>query len=116
MGMPVEDAAQEVVENDSMLNIHKGRVAAWKALMKYITEGVPGVDGLYVPDISMDDQRLDDVSLQSFNSMRNAWTAMYTHWKYPDLYVNVQCDRGSIYTRITKSMTRSSDHSQATLF
>lgn len=116
MGMPIEDQALEVVQNDSMLNIHKGRIAAWKALAKFISEDVPELDDIYIPDISPEDQRLDDVNLQSFNSVRNAWTAMYTHWKHPDIYVNVQSTNGSIYTLIMKSVTRSSDHSQATLF
>jgi hypothetical protein len=116
MGQPIEDQAMEVIQNDAMLNIHKGRIAAWKALAKFIAEGVPDLKDLYVPDISEHDQRLDDVSLQSFNSVRNAWTAMYTHWKYPDLYVNVQSANGSIYTQVMRSVTRSSDHSQATLF
>jgi hypothetical protein len=116
MGMPIEEQAMEVVQNDSMLNIHKGRIAAWKALAEYIASGIPDIQDIYVPDISTDDQRLDDVNLQSFNSVRNAWTAMYTHWKYPDLYVTVQGSNGAIYTYVTKMVRRSSDLSQATLF
>lgn len=116
MGMPIEDEALEVVQNDSMLNIHKGRIAAWKALAVFIAHKTPELDGVYVPDISPNDQRLEDISLQSFNSVRNAWTAMYTHWKYPELFVNVQCHNGAVYTNITKQVHRDVDNSQAPLF
>lgn len=116
MLLPIESEAMEVIQNDSMLNIHKGRIAAWKALAAYLADQIAEYEGMYVPDISPDDQRLDDVNLQSFNSVRNAWTAMYTHWKHPDLYVNVQCINGCVYTSITKQVQRGSDLSQATLF
>ena len=116
MGTPIEEATLEVVQNDSMLNIHTGRIAAWKALASYLANQIPEIDGIYVPDISPTDQRLDDVSLQSFNSMRNAWSAMYTHWKYPDLFVTVQSHNGSIYTSITQQVDRFADHSQFSLF
>lgn len=116
MGMPIEDQAREVVANDSSLNIHKGRIAAYKAIMEYLASNSSLSDGMYVPDISPDDQRLDDVSMTSYNSIKNSWIAMYEYWKYPDLFVVVQCADGSIYTQVNKHLWRASDHSQATLF
>lgn len=116
MGMPVEDEAREAVANNSELNIHQGKIAAYKALAKYVMEGIPDSDRMLVPDLPSNDQRLDDISLQSFNSIRNSWIAMYAHWKYPDLFVTVQCQNGAIYTQVSKHVQRASDLSQATLW
>lgn len=117
MVLPIEDETKEVVENDSMLHIHNGRIAAWRALSTYKAEGLGIMNDVYVPDISPTDRRLDDMSLQSFNVVRNTWSARFSHWKHPDLAVIVEgTPAGSIYTYVTKLMTRYSDHSQATLF
>lgn len=98
------------------LNIQRGRIAAFKALMRYISTGVQREDDMYVPEIATNDQRLDDVALQSYNSIRNSWIAMYGHWKYPDLFVVVQCDRGVVYTQVNKHVHREADLTQATLW
>lgn len=116
MGMSTNEATREVVENTGDLNIHRGKVAAWKALCAYIQEGTRDSSELYVPDISDDDQRLDDVNLMSYNAIRSSWIATYVHWKYPDILVGVQCSQGSIYTQVSKQVTRYADHAQASLF
>lgn len=116
MGMPIEDQAREVVANNSELNIHRGRIAAYKALMTYLETQETRLDAPYVPDLPVEDQRLEDVNMTSYNSIRNSWIAMYEHWKYPDIFVTVQCDRGVIYTMVDKHVHRSSDLSQATLW
>lgn len=116
MGMPIEDAALEVIQNDADLNIHKGRIAALTALNNYCKNGETQMVGNTIVDIPPNDQRLDNISLQSYNSIRNAWIAMYGHWKYPDLFVVVQGVNGSIYTQVNKHVHRESDHRQATLF
>lgn len=106
----------ETVQNNSELNLKTGRIAAFKALHKYLLESVHKTEGMYIPDLPEDDQRLDDLAMTSYNSMRNAWIAMYEHWKYPDLFVTVQGVNGSIYTQVSKHVKRDSDHSQATLW
>lgn len=119
MGMPIEEAAMEVVNNNADLNIHEGRIAAYRALMRYLAGLDPSDRDFiesYVPDLPEGDQRLDDVALTQYNSVRNAWCAMYEHWKYPDLFVVVQGDKGSVYTQVNKHVMRASDHSQATLW
>lgn len=116
MTLPIEDAAMEYVQNDSSLNIHKGRIAAYKALFNYLKNNVENPDNTYIPDIPEDDQRLDDVAMTSYNSIRNSWIAMYEHWKYPGLFVVVEGVRGSIYTQVNKHVDRYSDHTQAKLF
>lgn len=114
--LPIEGEAMERVANDSSLNIQKGRIAAYKALMEYRASGGTTLDNPFVPDISENDQRLEDVTMTSYNSIRNAWIAMYDHWKYPDLFVVVQGVNGSIYTQVNKHVHRASDHTQATLW
>lgn len=116
MGMPIEDEAREAVANYSQLNIHKGRIAAFKALMVFLKNGDLQQNGVFIPEIASDDQRLDDISMTSYNSIRNAWIAMYDHWKYPDLFVVVECVDGAIYTQVNKHVHRASDHSQTTLW
>ena len=116
MGLPIEDEALERVANDSSLNIHKGRIAAFKALHEFVTAGPQQIEGMYVPELSEDDQRLDDICMTSYNSIRNTWIAMYQHWKFPDLFVVVECVNGSVYTQVNKHVQRASDHTQATLW
>jgi len=116
MGMPLEDEAREAVANNADLNIHQGKISAYKALAKYILEGVPEANVMFTPELPTDDQRLDDICLQSYNSIRNSWIAMYAHWKYPDLFVTVQCKDGVIYTQVSRHVVRDSDLSQATLW
>jgi hypothetical protein len=84
--------------------------------MEYVSSGVSSVDDMFVPDISQEDQRLADVCMTSYNSIRNAWIAMYEHWKYPDIFVVVQGVNGSVYTQVNRHVHRSADHTQATLF
>lgn len=116
MGMPIEDAALEVIQNDADLNIHKGRIAALTALNTYCKTGEDRLVGNTTVDIPPNDQRLDNIALQSYNSIRNSWIAMYGHWKHPDLFVVVQGVNGSIYTQVNQHVLRASDHSQASLF
>lgn len=114
--LPIEAQAREHVENDADLNIHRGRIAALKALMQYIKGEDASSDSVYVPDIPPNDPRLADINLQQYNSIRNQWIAMYQSWQYPDLFVVVECASGSIYTQVNKHVSRASDHSQATLW
>lgn len=116
MGMPIEDQAREVVENTGELNIHKGKIAAWKALCVYLQKRVNDLDKPYVPDLPPDDQRLDSMNLMSYNSVVNAWVAMYTNWQYPDIYVTVQSENGVVYTHVQERKHRESDLSNARLF
>jgi hypothetical protein len=116
MGMPIEDQALEVVENTGELNIHKGKIAAWKALTTYLKDGVKDLDAPYVPDLPLNDQRLDVMNLTSYNSVRNSWVAMYESWAHPDIYITVQCDSGAVYTHVHKRELRTSDLTNARLF
>jgi hypothetical protein len=110
MGMPIEDQAREVVENNSELNIQKGKVAAWKAICTYIKKDLDKLEEPYVPELALDDPRLADISMTSYNSIRNSWVAMYEHWSMPDIFVTVQGVHGSVYTQVSKHVHRESDH------
>lgn len=114
--MPIEDEALERVQNTAELNIHRGKIAAFKALQTFLQQEKTHLDNVFVPDIPQNDQRLDEVNLMSYNSIRNNWIAMYHSWQYPDIFVTVQYANGSVYTQVSQDVSRFSDHSQATLF
>jgi len=97
-------------------NIHKGRVAAYKALMNYLANNEDRSENLYVPELSEDDERLQDISLTSYTQIRESWMAMYEHWKYPDVFIVVESTSGAVYTQVNKHVLRESDLSQARLF